>query len=579
MAELCSKNDVIDTEKEGRSVAATATPTATTTTTTKLATVAAAKVIASPYSAVHPPRAFQPGPFTFHYHLNIVIDTLGELGWGRGHLAEGDDQDTQQPKLEGANPLEVAKAEEESAAVVLEKIPPEWEVRVPLVLPGELVRVRIFKNFKSETPELHAGYSEADLVAILKPSPERIKPRCPLAGSCGGCQFQHMKIDHQRQWKTEFVRKGLEAQNIQGYTPATTANNNFAVANGNEKKITYTPIRQKISLTIGTKEIYEYRNKITPHYQAPVKMGDDEYELRGIGFQQVTCRDIIDVEECPIATPAINAAYKETRKDLHQQALKGLLNNKKRRKRGRRSKNVDLGATLLFREADPDPATGKPVVVTEFKKFITTTVKGIKFRYMANNFFQNNGYVVPLMVDAVLDAALVPVGGANGNVPSYFLDCYCGSGLFALTASKKFKLCVGIELNDAAVEEATINAEINSITNCQFVAASAEAIFTSPPALTIDGFKDQKIQEFPRNETVVVLDPPRKGCSGKFLEQLYEYGPQRIVYMSCGPKTQARDAKGIVEVGGYDIVSIQPFDLFPQTKHVECLMVFEKKTE
>jgi 23S rRNA (uracil1939-C5)-methyltransferase/tRNA (uracil-5-)-methyltransferase len=504
--------------------------------------------------------------------LNIVIDTLGELGWGRGHLADIDDQDTQQPKLEGANPLEVGKAEEEAAAVVLEKIPPEWEVRVPLVLPGELVRVRIVKNFKSESPEENTGYSEADLVEVLKPSPERIKPKCPLAGSCGGCQFQHVKIDQQRQWKTEYVRKGLEAQTISGYTPA-------ASVDGTEKVTKVTSIREKLFPTVGTNEIFGYRNKITPHYQAPVKMGDDEYELKAIGFQQVTCRDIIDVEECPIATPAINVAYKETRKDLHQQAQKGLLNNRKRRKRGRRSKSVDLGATLLFREADPNPETGKPVVVTEFKEFMTTTVKGIKFRYMAGNFFQNNNYVVPLMVDAVVDAAIAPVGGPTGNSPSYFLDCYCGSGLFALSAAKKFKLCVGIEVNDSAIEEATLNAEMNSITNCQFVAASAEAIFTSPPALTIEGFQDQKIQDFPRDETVVVLDPPRKGCSGIFLKQLYEYGPQRIVYMSCGPKTQARDAKGIVEIGGYEIVSIQPFDLFPQTKHVECLMVFEKKKQ
>mmetsp|Transcript_4722 Transcript_4722/g.10818 ORF Transcript_4722/g.10818 Transcript_4722/m.10818 type:complete len:558 (-) Transcript_4722:178-1851(-) len=536
---------------------------------------------ASSYSAANPPRGFQPGPFPFHYQLNIVIDTLGDMGEGRGHMADEADRDTRQPKLEGALPLEISKAEASAAAVVLDDVPPEWEFRVPLVMPGELVRVRIFKNFKSEKPGQEAGYSEADLIEIIKPSPERIEPRCPLAGSCGGCQFQHVKIEQQRKWKTEFVRKGLEDQNIRGYSAetatGTSANNDGDVADGDKAK--FASIRELLFPTAGTDQIFEYRNKLTPHYQAPVKMGEDEYELRGIGFQQVSCRDIIDVEECPIATPAINVTYKETRKSLHEQALKGLLNNKKRRKRNRRSKNVDLGATLLFREADPDPITGKPVVVTEFKEYMTTTVKGIKFRYMAGNFFQNNNYVVPLMVDAVINAALVPVGGPDGKVPSYLLDCYCGSGLFALTASKKFKLCVGIEVNDSAIEEATHNAEANSITNCQFVAASAEALFTGARALTIDGFENQKIQDFPRDETVVVLDPPRKGCSGKFLEQLYEYGPQRIVYMSCGPKTQARDAKGIVEVGGYEIVSIQPFDLFPQTKHVECLMVFEKKKQ
>mmetsp|Transcript_31080 Transcript_31080/g.73249 ORF Transcript_31080/g.73249 Transcript_31080/m.73249 type:complete len:553 (+) Transcript_31080:281-1939(+) len=530
---------------------------------------------ASSYSAVNPPRGFQSGPFPFHYHLNVVIDKLGDMGEGRGHIADEADQDTRQPKLEGAHPLEISKAESNAASVALKEVSPGWEIRVPLVLPGELVRVRIFKNFHTETPEQVPGYSEADLVEILKPSPDRILPKCPLAGTCGGCQFQHMKIDHQRQWKTEFVRKVLEAQNIRGYS-ADTADDTKTIDDDNSNTPT---IRDLLFPTAGTDEFFEYRSKLTPRYQAPVKLGDDQFELGPIGFQQVSCRDLIDVEECPIATPAINAAYKETRDDLHEKASKGLLNNRKRRKRNRRSRSVDLGASLLFREGDPDPDTGKPVVVSEFNEYMTTTAKGIKFRYRASNFFQNNNYVVPLMVDAVIVSALVPVGGPDGKVPSYLLDCYCGSGLFALTASKKFKLCVGIELNEDAIEEATVNAEMNSIKNCQFVAASAEALFTSAPALTIHGFENQKIQDFPREETVVVLDPPRKGCSGSFLEQLYEYSPQRIVYMSCGPKTQARDAKGIVEVGGYDIVSIQPFDLFPQTRHVECLMVFEKKKQ
>jgi 23S rRNA (uracil1939-C5)-methyltransferase/tRNA (uracil-5-)-methyltransferase len=138
------------------------------------------------------------------------------------------------------------------------------------------------------------------------------------------------------------------------------------------------------------------------------------------------------------------------------------------------------------------------------------------------------------------------------------------------------KVCVGIELNQRAIEEATANAQLNGIENTQFVAASAEAIFTSPPKLQVGEY--EQVSDFPRDETVVVLDPPRKGCSEEFLKQLYDYSPQRIVYMSCGPATQARDAKGIVEIGGYEITSIQPFDLFPQTKHVECLMIFEKKS-
>ncbi|KAL3935606.1 MAG: hypothetical protein SGARI_002906 [Bacillariaceae sp.] len=443
------------------------------------------------------------------------------MGWGYGKLVKDIDDN-------GGEKDEI-----------LVKAPDDWEVRVPLVLPGEVVKVRVLKNFDT--------YSEASLVEVIEASEERIQPTCPLAGTC--------------EWKTAFVRRNLHSQGIQGYTSLDTIND-------------------KLFPTKGTDEIYHYRNKLTPHYQAPVKMGDNEYELEAIGFQQLFSRKLVDVEECPIGTPAINVKYKETRKSLHEQAKQGLLNNKKKRRKNRKnSPKVYVGATLLFRQADDD-ADGNPVIVTDHSEYMTTTVKGIKFRYQAGNFFQNNDYVVPLMVDGVLDAALKPVEGTEGNKPpSYLIDCYCGSGLFALSASSKVKLCVGIEVNEKAAEEATDNANLNEITNCQFVAASAEAIFTSPPALTIAGFEEQKIQDFPREETVVVLDPPRKGCSGSFLEQLYKYSPQRIVYMSCGPSTQARDAKGIVEVGGYDIVSIQPFDLFPQTRHVECLVVFEKKRQ
>jgi tRNA (uracil-5-)-methyltransferase len=155
---------------------------------------------------------------------------------------------------------------------------------------------------------------------------------------------------------------------------------------------------------------------------------------------------------------------------------------------------------------------------------------------------------------------------------------------------------VGIEINNKAIDEATANAQLNGIENCAFIAASAEAIFESDADVRLpsqdkemnggDDSSDQegelgmaqKVRNFPRGQTVVVLDPPRKGCSEEFLEQLYAFGPQRIVYMSCDPATQARDSRGIVD-HGYKVVSVQPFDLFPQTRHIECLMVFEKINE
>jgi len=497
-------------------------------------------------SQIH--KRFIPTPFDYHQELTIEIDSLTNMGWGIGRVSlqhnkndEDDDDDDVDDKK-------------------------KWVVMVPHVLVGEIVKVSIFHNMKN--------YSEADLIEVIRASPERVQPKCALAGICGGCQYQHMSISAQRKWKTKHVEEVLLQQDINNYN---------------------TPEQLSVLPTVGTDEAYGYRSKITPHYQAPEEVGDGTYRMREIGFQRSSNRNLVDVPECPIAMPAINEKYIETRIRLFDEAQRGLLNQKpkkkkKRKRRGSKNKGGATGATLLFRQADDNEedkedadnsnssGSGNTVVVTDHNQYMTTTIKNIKFRYLAGNFFQNNNYVVPLMVDAVVEAATAPIVCTGKSSPSYLIDCYCGSGLFALSAASRFNLCVGIELNNKAVEEATANAELNKITNCQFMAASAEAIFTSPPEITIAGFDEQRVQTFPRQETVVIVDPPRKGCSEEFLKQLYEYSPQRVIYMSCGPATQARDAKGIVEVGGYEITSIRPFDLFPQTKHIESLIIFEKKS-
>jgi len=546
----------------------TATATATPTTSTSLSSSS------SPSTTPTPPRKFVNKPFDYHEIIEIRIDSLTNMGWGIGRVTIEDDGAA---AVSSSNDNDNTDENDENGDD--SKPQRQWVVMVPHVLVGELVRVRIYKNMKN--------FSEADLLEVLEPSTDRVEPVCSLAGICGGCQYQHASIDFQRKWKQRHVEEVLVQQQIEGYHSEDLLN---------------------VLPTVGTEEVFGYRSKITPHYQAPREeftdiesvdntVGDVTYHLDAVGFQQSSSRRLVDVPECPIATPAINDKYRETRQQLHEDAKLGLLNiPKKKKKRKRRgSKNGALGATLLFRQADDDATTNQPVVVTDNNEYMTTTVKDVTFKYQAGNFFQNNNFMLPLMVDAVVDAATADAVVSTSTTTSdgdqqqqsqhqkskirYLIDCYCGSGLFALSAASHFDLCVGIEVNEKAVEEATENAHSNGISNCQFAAASAEAIFTSPPELTIEGFQNLKVQDFPRDETVVVVDPPRKGCSNQFLEQLYEYSPQRIVYMSCGPATQARDAKGIVEIGGYTMTSIQPFDLFPQTKHIESLIVFEKKPE
>jgi tRNA/tmRNA/rRNA uracil-C5-methylase (TrmA/RlmC/RlmD family) len=196
-----------------------------------------------------------------------------------------------------------------------------WVVMVPHVIVGDLVQVRIFWNYK--------GYSEADLMQVVEASEHQVEPKCALAGRCGGCQYQHMSIDAQRDWKTKHVEEVLLQQHIAGYDN----NNNDDKDQEQQKDLSVLP-------TLGTDEVFGYRSKITPHYEAPKEVLttiDDTttvttYEMGPIGFQQSANRNLVDVLQCPIASPALNEKLQETRDRLHQQAPEGLLNIKKRRR-------------------------------------------------------------------------------------------------------------------------------------------------------------------------------------------------------------------------------------------------------
>lgn len=467
--------------------------------------------------AVKVPAKFKPYPFQYHQEFVVTIDSLTNLGFGIA-------------RIELDEPIDIPVSDNDQTDQTSSD-PKKWVVFVPNVIPGEKARIKIYRNY--------ATYSDADLLEIVEASPDRIEPKCELANICGGCQYQHITVDRQRQMKTMQVQElferlgGLKADDFPSVLP-----------------------------TLGTDEVFNYRSKITPHYDAPLKKKgrknkDGGYqgipcEIGPIGFKEKASRRLVDVPYCHIATPDINKALARVRDETREAAREGKL------------KKPTKGATLLLRDAGDG-------VETDHNVYVKTTVKDLVFRFKAGNFFQNNPFMLPKMVDLVVDAATVP--SPSGKSMTHLIDCYCGSGLFAIGSSSSFEACVGIEVNEMAVEEARENAALNGIENCAFVSASAEAIFDP---VTLEGRSDLIVGDFPRETTVVVVDPPRKGCSVEFLEQLNEYKPQRVVYMSCDPATQARDAKYLVSYG-YEIVSVQPFDLFPQTRHIECLATFELK--
>ena len=130
-----------------------------------------------------------------------------------------------------------------------------------------------------------------------------------------------------------------------------------------------------------------------------------------------------------------------------------------------------------------------------------------------------------------------------------------------LSAAKHFQSVYGVEISSLSVDAAQNNAKRNYINHVKFVKGDAKTIFS-------------KLKKVPPRETVVIVDPPRKGCDTSFMNQLLAFKPRKIVYISCEPTTQARDAKRIVQEGGYKITDVTPFDMFPQTRHIENVITF-----
>ncbi|MFD2255083.1 class I SAM-dependent RNA methyltransferase [Luteolibacter algae] len=366
-----------------------------------------------------------------------------------------------------------------------------WVVFVPYALPGETVITRIFRNDKN--------HSQGDLVRIVEASPDRVEPGCPVFGRCGGCQYQHLAYDKQLAWKTRQIREL------------------FKHMAGEEREVNFCE---------SSDQIWNYRSKITPHFDKP-----KDGVIAEIGFLEVGRRNsLVNVENCPIAMKEINDALPAVHADLRANA-----------------KQFKRGATVLLRATAGRVERNPKAIARE-------EVGDVKFDFVAGEFFQNNPFILPKFTEYVGEKALA--GGAG-----YLVDAYCGAGLFGLTLATRFKKVMGVEVNEAGAAWAGNNVKLNNFDNVSILQASAEAIF-------------EKI-DTPAAETAVVIDPPRKGCTPEFLEQLVNFGPERVIYVSCDPATQVRDYKFLRD-SGYMLEEVQPFDLFPHTRHVESVMVLVK---
>lgn len=283
---------------------------------------------------------------------------------------------------------------------------------------------------------------------------------------------------------------------------------------------------------------YGYRTKLTPHF-LPVS-ARREKESFPIGFYSQKDRRILDVEECALATKAINDRLDSLREETRERYNSG----------GGGRERPDHGATLLLRQDDSG-------VSTDPNEELSERVGNLRFGVLAGEFWQTNAEALPLLVAHVVEEA-----SNQGNLRS-LVDCFCGGGLFAISAAHRFDKVRGLDISLKNVESARANARLNGLGDMvEFSAGKCEDLFST-------------VSAFSASETAFIIDPPRKGCSAEFLELLVAFGPARVVYVSCDPATQARDARHLL-VRNYALRRVLPFDLFPQTRHIESVATFDR---
>lgn len=431
--------------------------------------------------------------------------------------------------------------------------PPQVYV-VPFVAPGDIVRVKVYRHLRKE------GYSVADYISVTRPGALRDDARiqCAYFAKCGGCQFQMLDYHEQLRHKRTIVEKAF--RNFSQLPPDLV------------------PV---VGDTIGSPLQYGYRTKLTPHFDGPPGYRPSKRHAPkvffescpDVGFMQKGKRKVLDIEDCPIGTEVVR---------------KGI--TRERARMAKEYADYSRGATILLREStkrypkdspeipksipddavrvDTDNHVDVKTCVTDNNATTTEYIDDHIFTNPAGSFFQNNNSILPRFTDYIRQHILPPTSAAASPI-KYLIDAYSGSGLFTISLASLFTGSIGIDIADKSIEYARKNAELNGMKadSCSFIAADARQLFRSVT--------------YPPDETVVVLDPPRKGCDADFLGQLLRFGPKRVVYVSCNVHTQARDVGALVRGDGgdgtkYEIESLVGFDFFPQTGHVEGVAVLNR---
>ena len=432
-------------------------------------------------------------------------------------------------------------------------------------VPGDIVDIELKKSKKD--------WAEAIIIHFHKKSELRINPSCEHTGTCGGCQWQVVSYKTQLDFKTQQIKDNFNRI-------------------GHLEIPAFLPI-------IGATEVFQYRNKLEYTFATERYLSNQEYKNNiennfnfnyAAGFHaKGFFNKVVHINQCHLQSEPSN----EIRAYIVQYALKNNLTfynikNKsgwirnvvvRNNQQNQWLVNIVFGENnivhieQLCSELVEHFATIKTILYTLNYKvndslhdlnpiifygdgFLYEQLGKFNFKISAKSFFQTNTKQAIKLYDVVKKMI-----ATTGNEIVY--DLYCGTGSIGLYCSDSIKKLIGVELVESAIEDAKINAQINQVLNSHFFCGDVIQVCTAP------FFKENGSPD------VIIIDPPRAGLHNKLTEKLLEINAPTIVYVSCNPATQARDLQLLSN--NYVINEIQPVDMFPHTKHIECVVKLIKK--
>jgi 23S rRNA (uracil1939-C5)-methyltransferase len=437
--------------------------------------------------------------------------------------------------------------------------------------------------------KIKKSYAEAKLARVERPSPLRVEPRCKYFGVCGGCKWQHVEYQAQLRFKQQQVVDAFERiggfSNIQ-VSPIIGADEIYFYRGKMEYSFAEKQwLREKPSSIADDRLSNEKNESLSPHLPSPIFLGlhvPQRYDK------------VLDLDECHLQSHFSNQILNFTREyfrrnhssvydsDRNTGYLRFLVIRESKR-------TQEVLVNLVTFEDRPDVMKDYTAELKHNVGQVTTVVNTINskkaqiafgetervylgngwiheqlgkhhFSISASSFFQTNTAQAEKLYGVVKE-----LGEFKSTDCVY--DLYSGTGSIALFISDAVKEVVGIESVESAIADAKKNAEANAVTNCYFLLGDLKDRLT----------KDTEWMSSHPRPDVLVIDPPRNGMHPKVVEEILGRAPERIVYVSCNPATQARDVKLLCNEK-YQLIKLQPVDMFPHTFHIENVVLLHLKT-